>query len=404
MPRGTMDTLAVVFAVAAIVPLLVDRVAKWIAIPAVVLEILLGIVIGPQALGWAHEDNTVTFIADFGLAMLMFLAGYEIEFDRIRGTPLRLAGLGWLCSVALGLGFGVLIHGFTFSSLVIGLALTTTALGTILPIVRDAGLLATPLGVRVLAVGAFGEFGPIVAVALLLSDQQVGRTAAVLVGFAVAATAAVWLALRPRSARITRLVTVTLGTSVQFAVRLALFTIVVMLWVANALGLDVLLGAFAAGVVVRLALDTGHPAEAGVVRDKLESIAFGMFVPFFFVVSGMRFDLRALLTHPMDLLLVPVFAILFMVVRGVPTLLLHRHDLAARPRQAFALLASAALPLVVVITTIGTETGTMPASTAAALVGAGMVTVLILPLIALRRAQPAQADEQVTARPAGSTG
>ncbi|MEJ2856202.1 MULTISPECIES: cation:proton antiporter [unclassified Saccharothrix] len=384
-----MDTLVIVFAVVVVAPLVADRVARFVPIPSVVLEIVLGVLIGPQVLGWAQEGRLVTFVADLGLAMLMFLAGYEIEFSRIKGRPLKLAGIGWLCSLALGLAFGLAVHGFTFGSLVTGLALTTTALGTILPIVRDRGLLGTRLGPRVLAVGGFGEFGPIIAIALLLSGQAPERSGLLLSAFAVVAVIAVWLALRPRSEWIGRLVTITLGTSVQLAIRFAVFVIVAMLWVAYELGLDVLLGAFVAGIVVRLALNTDDPREAEVVQSKLEAIAFGMVVPFFFVVTGIRFDLRALLADPMALALVPVFVGLFFVVRGLPILLLHRDDLDRRDTRRLALLGSTALPIVVALTTIGTQTGVMAAGTAAALVGASMVTVLVFPLLAVRGLSPA---------------
>ncbi|GAA2799527.1 cation:proton antiporter [Saccharopolyspora taberi] len=384
MPVTTLATIAVVAVATTIAPLISDRLARWVVIPSAVLEILLGILIGPQVLGWASENDVIGFIADSGLAMLMFLAGYELEFGQVRGKPLRLAAAGWACSLALGLGIGLLLHGFSPGALVVGLALTTTALGTTLPMVGDAGLLGTPLGARILAVGAFGEFGPIIAVALLLSGQRPMRTALVLVGFAVVAGIALWLASRPRSERLRRLIATTLGTSVQFGVRLAMLVVVLMLWIAGGLGLDVLLGAFTAGLVVRLFLDAGDPRETAIVHTKLEGIGFGLLIPFFFVVSGMRYDLDSLLAAPAALLLIPASVIAFFVVRGLPVLVLHRRDLPRRPRWTLALLASAALPMVVVITTIGTEIGVLPAANASALVGAAMLSILVFPLVALR--------------------
>ncbi|HEX3593136.1 MAG TPA: cation:proton antiporter [Pseudonocardiaceae bacterium] len=384
MPEQTMNTLAIVFAVAALTPLGVDLLRRWIAVPSVALEIVLGIVIGPQVLGLAHDDTIITFVADVGLALLMFLAGFEIDFDRIRGAPVKLAGAGWLASLVLGLVCAFLVHGFTFASLVVGLALTTTALSTLLPILRDAGLLPTPFGARILAIGACGEFGPIIAIALLLSGQAPAHTAIVLFAFAVITIVTVIIALRQDSRRMRKLVTSTLGTSAQFAVRIAMFIVVGMLWVANELRLDLLLGAFVAGIVFRLVVRRGGADESELVHGKLETIAFGVFVPFFFVVSGIRFDLRALVADPVSLALVPGFVVLFLLVRGGPLLVLHRHDLSLRERGQLALPAATALPLLVVITTIGTETHTLPTHTAAALVGAGLVTVLVFPLVALR--------------------
>lgn len=393
MPPQTMNTLAIVFAVAALTPIGVDLLGRWVVVPSVVLEIVLGIVVGPQVLGLAHDDTIITFVADIGLALLMFLAGFEIDFDRFRGAPVKLAGAGRLASLVLGLACGFLVHGFTFASLVVGLALTTTALSTLLPILRDAGLLPTPLGARILAIGACGEFGPIIAIALLLSGQAPTHVAIVLFAFAVVTIVAVVVALRQDSRRMRKLVTSTLGTSVQFAVRIAMFVVVAMLWVANELRLDLLLGAFVAGIVVRLVLRRGGDDEADLVHGKLETIAFGAFVPFFFVVSGMRFDLRALLSDPVSLALVPGFVVLFLLVRGGPLLVLHRHDMSPGERGRLALLASTALPLLVVITTIGTETGTLPTHTAAALVGAGLLTVVVFPLVALRGRRSVEVPE-----------
>ncbi|MDA3629181.1 cation:proton antiporter [Saccharopolyspora oryzae] len=384
MPHTMLSSFAVVVAATAVAPLITDRVKRWIAIPSVVLEILLGILIGPQVLGWAGEGEVMGFVADFGLAMLMFLAGYELKIEDVRGKPIRLAGVGWLISLVLGLGFGALVHGWTFASLIIGLALTTTALGTTLPMVRDAGLLPTPLGARVLAAGAAGEFGPIIAVALVVNDQSPARTVLFLLAFGVVAARLLWAAANRRDGRISRLVRTTLGTSVQFAVRLCMVVVVFMLWLAGTLGLDVLLGAFVAGLVVRLFFDAGDPEEGAVVESKIEAIGFGLFIPFFFVVSGMRYDLDALLATPSAIALLPLFLVLFLVIRGLPTLVLHHRDLPVRPRWTLALLASAALPLVVVITAIGTESGQLPTSTASAMVGAGMLSVLVFPLIALR--------------------
>ncbi|MFC7343407.1 cation:proton antiporter [Saccharopolyspora griseoalba] len=380
----SLASLAFIVVAMTVAPMLADRLRRWVVIPAVVFELLLGVLIGQQVLGLAHEDEVIGFLADFGLAMLMFLAGYELQLDEVRGRPMRLAALGWLISLVLGLGFGAAVHGLSFPSLIIGLALTTTALGTTLPMVRDAGLLGSPLGARVLAVGALGEFGPIVAVALLLNDQNPARTVLFLAAFGVVAARVLWAAANRRSERIVRLVRTTLGTSVQFAVRLCVLVVVLLVWLASGLGLDMLLGAFVAGLVVRLFIDAGEPGEGEVVESKIEAIGFGLLVPIFFVVSGMRFDLRSLLAEPSALALLPLFLVLFLLVRGFPVLLVHRRDLPVRPRFSLALLGSSALPMVVVITTIGTRTHQLPASTASALVGAGMLSVLIFPLIALR--------------------
>jgi Kef-type K+ transport system membrane component KefB len=395
MTEETVAALVVIVSVAAIAPFIADRVHEWLAIPVVVVEILLGILVGPAVLGLVTttEGDVVSALSDLGLAFLMFLAGYEIDFARIKGRPLRLSVSGWLVSLLLGVGTGLVIAGTGEAGHVVGLALTTTALGTILPILRDSGQAATPFGVRVLAVGAVGEFGPIFAIAFAFSGDRPAHTTFVLVLFAIAGVLAAWVARRPRHPRIARLVTATLGTSAQLGVRICVFVVIGMFALAEFLGLDPILGAFAAGIVIHLFLAAGSEHEAEAVLARLEGIGFGFFIPLFFVVSGVRFDLDALLSDGGALLLVPVILLLFLAIRGLPTWVFHRRELPGREPLALGLFAATALPLVVVITSIGVDEGAVKPATAAALVGAGMISVLVFPMLGLRLlAPPAPAD------------
>ncbi|MFB7910099.1 cation:proton antiporter [Kitasatospora sp. NPDC056076] len=376
--------LILIPAAAVAAPLLADRLLRWIAVPTVVFEIVLGVLIGPSVLDWAHVDDLVNALSQFGLAILMFLAGYEIDFAKLRGGPLKRAGTAWLVSLVLALGVGALVNRDPWDGAFAGLVLTTTALGTILPILRDSGELPTPFGSLVMATGAVGEFGPIIAIAVLLSGNSPTRTAVILGAFAVITAVAVLGARRPRPAWATQLIERTLRTSGQFAIRAVILVLAVMVAAALWLDLDMLLGAFTAGIVSRLLLSDIRRAEEEVIEAKLESIGFGFLVPIFFVVSGMNFDLDALLDDPGTLLLVPVFLLLFLAVRGLPAGLLAPAGLGGRDRAALGLYASTALPLVVVITTIEVEAGHLPSSTAAALVGAGMLSVLVFPLVAQR--------------------
>ncbi len=381
--------LCLLVAVAAV--LISELLRTRLPVPAVVLEVAGGILIGPDVLGLAHDTPLVSALSGLGLAVLMFLAGYELQLSRVRGGPLRAASVGWLVSLALGLLAGALLSlvadavGELTSGLVLGLALTTTALGTILPIVRDAGDLDTDFGRYVLATGAVGEFGPILAVAVLLSGQKPLRTAAVLLLFTAVAAAALVVAARPpRRPRLHRVVQRTLETSGQLAVRLTMLLVLFLVWVAGTLGLDVLLGAFAAGVVARTFLSGAAEETEVEAVHRLEGIGFGFVIPVFFVVSGIRFDAAALLGDPGTLLLLPVFLGLFLLVRGVPSAWSVRAALSPAERGPLLLYASTTLPLVVVITTIGVDDGTLPTAGAAALVGAAMLSVLLLPLLALR--------------------
>jgi Kef-type K+ transport system membrane component KefB len=382
---ATETSVVLVVAAVAAAPILADSLQRWIAVPNVVVELMLGILIGPAALGLVTDTPVIAGIADFGLAMLMFLAGYEIDFHEISGTPLRLALSGWPISLVLGLAAGTVIRGVSLGGLVLGLALTTTALGSILPILGDAGILGTRFGGQIMAIGAIGEFGPVVAVALLLTSDEPLRTSLLLAAFAVITAAAGLLAIRrSRHPLLTRLVTATLDSSGQLAIRLSMLTIAVMLWITASFGLDVLLGAFAAGVIEHLATQNANPHDREAVRSKLDAIGFGFVVPFFFVISGVKLDVTALVHQPSALAFIPVFLLLFLLVRGGPVPFLYRNVATRDQVAALALLSATALPLVVVITTIGTQAGVIRASTAAALVCAGMLSVLILPLTALK--------------------
>ncbi|MBB5786616.1 cation:proton antiporter [Jiangella mangrovi] len=374
--------LTVVLAVAVLAPILADRLSRFVTVPSVVLQIGLGILIGPAVLDWVRATGVVDALSDLGLAFLMLLAGYELEFKRIRGAPLRAAIWAWFASLALGVAAGLLIAGVT-AGLVVGLALTTTTLGAILPMLRDRNLVKTEFGTRFLAVGAMGEFLPIVAVAFALSGERPSHTTLVLVLFGAVATTAAALARRPRHPAVARLVTVTLGTSAQVAVRFCVLISVAMVALAESLDLDPVMGAFASGVVIHLFLDTGVPRESDEVLKRLEALGFGFFIPIFFIMSGVRFDVGAL-GEPATLALLPVFLVLFLAVRGAPTALLQRPALGTRPAVAMGLLAATALPLLVVITRIAQDEGVLSSDLASALVGAGMLSVLIFPAVALR--------------------
>jgi Kef-type K+ transport system membrane component KefB len=215
--------------------------------------------------------------------------------------------------------------------------------------------------------------------------------------FAAIAVATTVIAVRARPARVVRLVQTTMGTSGQLAVRLALLLIVALAVLASEFGLDVILGAFAAGIIVGIVT---RGTDATEFAGKLDAVGFGFLIPVFFIATGMDYDLDALFSDAASLVLVPGFALLFLFVRGLPAMALYRRSLASTERLALALFSAAALPLLVAITQIGLDTGTMRNEVAVSLVGAGMLSVLVFPLLALavhRRAEtaPLGAGEQV---------
>jgi Kef-type K+ transport system membrane component KefB len=378
--------IVVVSALAAITVALVPR---RFTPPVVVIELLLGIVVGPEILGLAQTDDFTEFFSNLGLGMLFFFAGYEIDFERIKGIPLKLGVLGWGLSIALAYGIAgaLAAAGIVVSFLFAGSAMATTAIGTLIPILRDNGELKTKFGTHLLAAGGAGEFGPILLVTLVLSTKQPLHEAAILIGFVALAIAlaliSVRLAWRGWSA-----LERTFEASSQLAVRITVVLVFGLVLLASKLGLEVLLGGFVAGMIVRLALK-GH--ELTVFESKLTAVGFGFFVPFFFITSGIEFDLAALGSVQAIAKLAMFFG-LFLVVRGAPALLLYRRVLGARDRAALAFFCATELPLVVAITTLAIDGGHMEASTAAGLVGAAMLSTLVFPFIGLglRRGSPGE--------------
>jgi len=373
------ETVVVVLAVAALAPLLADL-PRRVRVPVVVTEIAAGIIVGPQVLDLAQPDAMLETLAQFGLAFLFFMAGMEIDPANLRGRPAELAARGWVASLALGMAAAFVLWSVNGigAPVLVGLALTTSALGALVPILRDAELADHRVGRLVLAGGAAGEFGPIVALSIVLAvaSGEPWRTV-LLVVFAVVAIAAGVVATRARPPRVVRLIEATMHSSGQLALRLALLLLGVLVVLAGSLGLDIVLGAFAAGFIVGL---VARGEDAHDFHVKLDAVGYGFLIPIFFINTGIGFNLDAL-GDLGTLVLVPLFAVLFLVARGLPAWLLTRAELVERERTALAFMTAAALPLVVAITEVATETGRLSEDDAAALVGAAMLSLLVFPLV-----------------------
>jgi Kef-type K+ transport system membrane component KefB len=369
-----------IVAVAAIAATLVTVLPRNLAPPVVVIELLLGIVIGPQVLGIADGDSFIDFFSNLGLGMLFFFAGYEIDFERIKGRPMTLGAWGWLASLVLAYGIGGILAavGVVLSFLYTGSALATTAIGTLIPILRDNGELKTRFGTYLLAAGSAGEFGPILLITLVLSTGHPLHEALILAAFVVLALALAVASVRyawrgiPAFER-------TLESSSQLAVRIAVLLVFGLVALASQLGLDILLGGFVAGMITRAAL---RGREMAAFESKLTAVGFGFLIPFFFVSSGIDFNLDAL-GEPAAIAKLFLFLALFLVVRGLPAMVLYTRVFVRRDRIALAFFSATELPLVVAITTLATETGHMRTSTAAGLVGAAMLSTLIFPFVGL---------------------
>jgi Kef-type K+ transport system membrane component KefB len=392
LPEG-LDSLFVVVLIAAIVPLTVS-VVPGRRVPEVVLLLVLGVVVGPEVLDLAQTDSAILLIANVGLGFLFFVAGYELDLSLLRGAEGAVAVVAWGVSILVSLAVvgALALSGFVHAFLPVAIALTTTALGLLLPILRDAGATGGPLGRATLANGAVGEFAPIVAISLFLSARGAWESLALLLGFGLIALllsrATGWL----KDRRVADLVERGSESSSQTPVRITMLLLVALLVLAGELGLDVVLGAFAAGVVLRVTLPRGDER----LERKIDGLAFGFFIPAFFVVSGMQVDVQSILDSPARL---AVFFGLLLAVRGLPVLLVFRSRLSGREPLQLALYAATGLPLIVAITQIGLSTGVMLPENAAALVGAGLLSVLVFPMLGTSIGQPRDAEPEADPDP-----
>src|SRR5215471_4853158 len=351
-------------------------------VPVVVLEVVLGIIIGPHALGLMHFEGFVAVMFAFGMAATLFMAGMELDFGQIRGRPLRLALAGWIVSALLGFAAVGVLHivPHVNAPLMVTLALCTTALGILVPVFRDSGQLDTPFGRLFLAAGTLGEIGPIVAMSLLLSRQySTWQEVGFLVIFLAIIGVAITAGIGARPPKIVDLLSRTMHSSSQLPVRVSLLLLAGLFILAEEFGFESIFGAFAAGMIVGVAT-RGKDGEP--MRAKLEAVCFGWFYPFFFVGTGVKFDIAELGRDLTTMLLVPAFLVLFVLVRGAPVFL-YRNDIAKQERLPFALsLSVASLSIIVVITEIGLRAKVMNPDIATALVGAALLSVLIFPTMA----------------------
>lgn len=386
--------LVPVFVVALLAPLVSGLMPVRSRVPQVVVLLLGGIVIGPSMLHLASPDD-VALLSDLGMGFLFLLAGYELEPNLLRERIGRRAAGAWLTSLVVGAALVIMLVGRDSPHAVAAgaIALTTTALGVVLPILRDGGQLGSRLGRTVLVVGAVGELGPIVAMALLLGTRESGVAAVLLVLFAVVAIGL--SALPGRLGRLGdlgggRLVAAAEHGTGQSTLRLTVLLLVALLALASGLGFDAVLGAFVGGMVLR----RWAPGDVEALEKKLDAVAWGVFVPVFFVSSGMNLDIASIVAAP---LLPLTFFALMVVVRGGPVLLWFRRELPPVERVQTALYAATALPLLVALTEIAVSQGAMSSRVGAALVGAGVLSVVVLPMVASRLGPraPAPADPTV---------
>jgi Kef-type K+ transport system membrane component KefB len=406
VPEVHFSNLLIVTVVAFSAPLLLGL-APALRLPAVVLEIVAGIVIGPSGLGWVEIDLPVDILSVVGLAFLLFLAGLEVDLERLRGRALRVAGTGFAVSFVIAIAAGLALQAgdFVDSPLFVAIVLVSTSLGVVVPVLKDADEIGSDFGQLVIAAASIADFGAIILLTLFFSgDPSTGTsTKLILLGGFILLVVALGLALRraERSMRISNVLLRLQDTTAQIRIRGAFVLLIGFAALAEQLGLETILGAFAAGALLSL-IDRDEAMTHPQFRLKLEAVGFGVFIPVFFVTSGLRFDLDALFSSASTFAQVPLFLGALLLVRGLPAWL-YRGLLDGRRTIVAALLQATSLPFIVAATMIGLELDLVSEASAAALIAAGLLSVIVFPATGLALLRGEEARERPKPMPSPAT-
>src|ERR671914_2833956 len=401
MPSFT--DLLVVVAVAFAAPFVLGLFPR-LRLPSVVVEIVAGIVVGPSVLDIVEVDQVIEILALVGLGFVLFLAGLEIEFEKLRGSVLRLTALGFALSfgIAVAVGLGLSAAGLGQTPLLGAIILCATSLRVIVPVLKDTGEISSSFGQLIVGAASIADFGAIILLTLFFSGEGGVGSTLLLLGALLVLAAVVFATVRgaEHSMRIKADLLRLQDTTAQIRIRAAIVLFVGFAAVAEELGFEVILGTFIAGAIISL-LDRDEVMTHPDFRLKLEAIGFGFFIPVFFVTSGVRFDLDALVAEASNLAMVPVFLAALLLVRGLPALL-YRRVIDGRRAAVAGVLQATSLPFIVAATAIGQELALIGAAESAALIGAGLLSVLIFPVTGLallrggRATAPAPAEPEPT--------
>jgi Kef-type K+ transport system membrane component KefB len=397
--------LLIVVAVAFAAPFVLGLFPK-VRLPSVVLEIIAGIVIGPSVLGWVHVDQSISVISVIGLAFLLFLAGLEIDFSRLRGQVLRLtlAGFALSFAIAIVVSMGLKAAGLIETPLLVGIILCATSLGVLVPVLKDAGQISSTFGQLIIAAGTIADFGAVILLSIFFSGEGGIGSTLVLIGGLVLLGVVVFFAVQgaERSSAIRMDLIRLQDTTAQIRVRGAVVLLIGFAAIAEKLGLETILGAFMAGAILTL-LDRDQQMTHPEFRRKLEAVGFGVFIPVFFVSSGVNYDLDALVASASNVIMVPIFLAALVAARGLPALL-YRRILSGRQTAIAGLMQATSLPFIVAATAIGQDLDLLTAAEGAALIGAGLLSVLFFPATGLAllrgKAAPPEPEPQGEEEPA----
>jgi Kef-type K+ transport system membrane component KefB len=385
MPNVSFYGLLIIAVVAFAAPLLLGL-SPARRLPSVVLEIVAGIIIGPSGFGWVKVDLPTSILSLLGLAFLLFLAGLEVELDRLKGRILLVVGASFLLSFGLALlvGYGLSTGSLVKSPLLVAIILCATSLGVVIPVLKDAGESESNFGQLVIAGATIADFGSIILLSLFFSREatSTGTKLFLLGSFVLLAIVFAFVVIGlERSMRFAPVLLKLQDTTAQIRVRGAFVLLVAFVALAQRLGLEVILGAFLAGVILRL-VDQDRMMTHPQFRQKLEAIGFGVFIPIFFVATGIQFNLSALFASASTIALLPIFLVALLIVHGVSAIL-YRPLVGNRRFVVAGLLQSVSLPFIVAASQIGMELGLLSRATGAALITAGLLSVVLFPIMAL---------------------
>lgn len=397
------DGLLIVAAIAFLAPLLIGLVPR-LPIPAVAVEVVAGIIVGPSVLGIAHLDTATQVLAPLGLAFLFFLLGLDLELEGITTRSLRIAGASQAMSIviAFAITFGLVAVGFLDGSpVLVAVALLSTSLGVVAPVLLDAGERHSPMGRQLIISGSVSEFVGVIMLSLLFSAGDRLESALLLLGFGTCLLLAFGAILRiSHLGRLARALVKLQDTTAQIRVRASMLLLISCMILANIFGVELLLAAFVAGFLQNI-IDTEWEKTHPSFHGKLEALGFGFLVPIFFVTTGIQFDLRGMLADTDGLVLIPILVVALLLVRGLPVVL-YTGLMDRRRLIAAGLMQSTALPLLLAAAQLGVALNVLDRVTANAMTAAGLISTLVFPPLALailRRAgdvgvTPAPAEEE----------
>ena len=385
-------SLLLITLLAVIVPVVLSRL-HIVRLPIVVGEILAGIVIGQSGFNLVQKTPTLDFLAEFGFTFLMFLSGLEVSFGMLShslrdgkkrfhaGGPIPLAFLnfGFTLLLATAIGFALKHFGMTRNGILMGLILSTTSLGIVVPILKERGMNATPYGQLVLVSSLLSDFATLLLLSLTIGVISHGFGFEILfflvllAAFLAAARLGQWAKRIPGLLRMIDELSHATG---QLRVRGAFALMVILVALAQALGVELILGAFLAGAITSLlGGDDKTP-----LREKLDAIGYGFFVPIFFIMVGANFDLRALLSSSSALLLVPILIVAAYVVKFLPALVFLPANGWRKTFAAGALLSSR-LSLIIAASAIALKLELVSPATNSAIILLAIVTCTVSPVL-----------------------